>query len=146
MNQLRKWPADLFFAFLAACLIIGSVVFLIFVTVAICVPTVVGNRCPRKRLSYAKRNVLVERPRSSQNSSNRSIKRLSFRLEDISILEVGASSNAYFIKLDNQNWSTTDYCYIETAARKHPEFNVSKFQNSFLSVEREVYNSRIYIP
>lgn len=61
VNQLRKWPADLFFAFLAACLIIGSVVFLIFVTVAICVPTVVGNRCPRKRLSYAKRNVLVER-------------------------------------------------------------------------------------
>ncbi|XP_006611019.1 uncharacterized protein LOC122711267 isoform X1 [Apis laboriosa] len=96
VNQLRKWPADLFFAFLAACLIIGSVVFLIFVTVAICVPTVVGNRCPRKR----------------------------FSLEDISILEVGASSNAYFIKLDNQNWSTTDYCYIETAARKHPEFNI----------------------
>lgn len=84
---------------------------------------------------------------SSQNSSNRTIKRVSFRLEDISILEVGASSNAYFIKLDNQNWSTTDYCYIETAARKHPEFNVfeiSKLLSIFL--ERGVYNSRICIP
>ncbi|XP_033187109.2 uncharacterized protein LOC117243207 isoform X1 [Bombus vosnesenskii] len=88
VNQLRKWPADVMFAFLAACLIIGSLVFLIFLTVAICAPTVVGNR-----------------------------------IGGISNLQVGAS-NAYFFKLDNQNWSTTDYCYIETAARRHPDFNV----------------------
>ncbi|XP_017762865.1 PREDICTED: uncharacterized protein LOC108552722 [Eufriesea mexicana] len=89
VNRLQKWPADLFVAFMAACLIIGSLVFLIFLTVAICVPTVVGNR-----------------------------------IEEISFLEVGASPNAYFFKLENQNWSTTDYCYIETAARRYPEFNV----------------------
>lgn len=45
-------------------------------------------------------------------------------MEEISILEVRTSSNAYFFKLANQNWSTTDYCYIETAARRHPDFNV----------------------
>ena len=45
VNQLRKWPADMLFAFLTACLIIGSLGFLIFLTVTICVPTVVGNRC-----------------------------------------------------------------------------------------------------
>ncbi|XP_043522009.1 uncharacterized protein LOC122534963 isoform X1 [Frieseomelitta varia] len=89
VNQLRKWPADMFFAFLTACLIIGSLVFLIFLTVTICVPTVIGNR-----------------------------------MEEISILEVRTSSNVYFFKLANQNWSTTDYCYIETAARRHPDFNV----------------------
>lgn len=44
VNQLQKWPADLFVAFMAACLIIGSLIFLIFVTVAVCVPAVVGNR------------------------------------------------------------------------------------------------------
>lgn len=44
-NQLRKWPTDLFFAFLAVCLVIGSLVLLVFVTVIVCLPTVVGNRC-----------------------------------------------------------------------------------------------------
>lgn len=43
-NQLRRWPEDIFFAFLAACLIIGCIAFLIFVTVIICLPTVLGNR------------------------------------------------------------------------------------------------------
>ncbi|KOC69365.1 hypothetical protein WH47_09323, partial [Habropoda laboriosa] len=95
VNQLRKWPADLFFAFLAACLIVASLVFLIFVTVAICVPTVVGN--------------------SIEN----------FRIEGTPILEgFGASPNVYFFKLANQNWSTKEFCYIETAARRHPDFNV----------------------
>lgn len=47
-----------------------------------------------------------------------------FRVEEISILEVGTSPNIYFIKLENQNWSTRDFCYIETAARRHPDFNV----------------------
>ncbi|CAL7934926.1 unnamed protein product [Xylocopa violacea] len=91
VNQLRKWPADLLFAFLTACLIIGSLAFLLFVTVAICAPAVVGNRC---------------------------------RVEEISILKVGASPNVYFFKLDNQNWSIMEFCYIETAARRHPDFNV----------------------
>ncbi|CAK9834039.1 hypothetical protein ANTRET_LOCUS10630 [Anthophora retusa] len=90
VNQLRKWPADVFFAFLAACLIVASLLFLIFVTVAIYVPTVVGNR-----------------------------------LEGISIVDgLGASSNVYFFKLSNQNWTTEEFCYIETAARRHPDFNV----------------------
>lgn len=48
----------------------------------------------------------------------------------ISNLQVGAS-NAYFFKLDNQNWSTTDYCYIETAARRHPDFNVKPSREIF---------------
>lgn len=53
VNQLRKWPADVMFAFLAACLIIGSLVFLIFLTVAISAPTVVGNRCLAVSLLYS---------------------------------------------------------------------------------------------
>lgn len=44
-NQLRKWPADLSFVFLAVCLVLGCLVLLVFVTVIICLPTVVANRC-----------------------------------------------------------------------------------------------------
>lgn len=90
VNQLRKWPTDLFLAFVAACLILGSLVFLVFVTVVVSLPSAV--RC---------------------------------REEEISMLELGgASPNVYFLKLANQNWSTTDLCYIETAAYKHPDLNI----------------------
>ena len=58
-----------------------------------------------------------------------------FRMEEISILEVRTSSNAYFFKLANQNWSTTDYCYIETAARRHPDFNVRSLDQWSKSLE-----------
>ncbi|XP_076161605.1 uncharacterized protein LOC143143792 isoform X1 [Ptiloglossa arizonensis] len=91
VNQLRRWPRDLFFAFLAACLIIGSLVSLIFITVAVCLPTVVDSRC---------------------------------RTEEISITEIEASLNVYFFKLENRKWSTREFCYIETAARKHPDLKV----------------------
>ncbi|XP_076230093.1 uncharacterized protein LOC116427017 isoform X3 [Nomia melanderi] len=90
-NQLRKWPTDLFYAFLAVCLVIGSLVLLVFVTVIVCLPTVVGNRC---------------------------------RVEDDRIIETNASSNVYFFKLENRNWSTREFCYIETAARRNPDLNV----------------------
>ncbi|XP_076680894.1 uncharacterized protein LOC143375553 isoform X1 [Andrena cerasifolii] len=89
VSQLRRWPADLFYAFVAACFIIGSLVFLIFVTVAVCLPTVAGNR-----------------------------------LGEISILEIETSPNVYFFKLGNRQWSTREFCYIETAAHKHPDLNV----------------------
>ena len=89
VNQLRKWPTDLFFAFLAACLILGSLVFLIFVTVAVSLPTVV---CCRE--------------------------------EEMAMLEMGPSPSVYFLKLGNQNWSTMDLCYIETAAYRHPDLNI----------------------
>ncbi|XP_031832710.1 uncharacterized protein LOC116427017 isoform X2 [Nomia melanderi] len=88
-NQLRKWPTDLFYAFLAVCLVIGSLVLLVFVTVIVCLPTVVGNR-----------------------------------VEDDRIIETNASSNVYFFKLENRNWSTREFCYIETAARRNPDLNV----------------------
>ena len=97
VNQLRKWPTDLFFAFLAACLILGSLVFLIFVTVAVSLPTVV---CCRE--------------------------------EEMAMLEMGPSPSVYFLKLGNQNWSTMDLCYIETAAYRHPDLNV-KFQLKYLN-------------
>lgn len=89
MNQLRKWPTDLFLAFVAACLILGSLVFLVFVTVVVSLPSVV--RC---------------------------------REDEISMLGLKSSANVYFLKLANQNWSTTDLCYIETAAYKHPDLNI----------------------
>ncbi|XP_076624193.1 uncharacterized protein LOC143343303 isoform X1 [Colletes latitarsis] len=91
ISQLRRWPTDLFYAFLAACLIIGSLVLLIFFTMVICLPTAIGNRC---------------------------------RLEEISIIDIKASPNVYFFKLENHNWSTREFCYIETAARRHPDLNV----------------------
>ncbi|XP_017888061.1 uncharacterized protein LOC108629738 isoform X2 [Ceratina calcarata] len=89
VNQLRKWPMDVFFAFLAGCLIVAGLVLLTIDTVAVCVPAVLGNS-----------------------------------VEEISLLETKLSLNVYFFKLDNQNWSTKDFCYIETAARRHPDFNV----------------------
>ncbi|XP_076234223.1 uncharacterized protein LOC143179085 isoform X2 [Calliopsis andreniformis] len=89
VSQLRRWPSDLFYAFLASCFIIGSLVFLIFVTVVICLPPVIGNS-----------------------------------LQAISFVEIEASPNVYFFKLENQNWSTREFCYIETAARRHPDLHV----------------------
>lgn len=46
-SQLRNWPSNLFVAFLAACLIIGSLIFLILVTLAVCLPitTTKADRC-----------------------------------------------------------------------------------------------------
>ncbi|KZC05715.1 hypothetical protein WN55_04655, partial [Dufourea novaeangliae] len=91
VNQLRKWPTDLFCAFLAVCLIIASLVFLVLITVAVCLPAVLANRC---------------------------------RIEDISITEIETSSNVYFFKLGNRDWSTKEFCYMETAARRHPDLTV----------------------
>ncbi|XP_053982097.1 uncharacterized protein LOC128878162 isoform X2 [Hylaeus volcanicus] len=87
--QLRKWPMDLFFAFMTACLVIGTLLFLVFVTVVVALPTIIDNR-----------------------------------VKDISTTKINASSNVYFFKLENQNWSTMEFCYIETAARRHPDLNV----------------------
>ncbi|XP_033335917.1 uncharacterized protein LOC117226058 isoform X2 [Megalopta genalis] len=89
VNQLRKWPADLFRAFLAVCLIIASMVLLTFVMVAVSLPSVVGNRIETSR-----------------------------------ILDVKESSNVYFLKLGHRNWSTREFCYVETAARKHPDLSL----------------------
>ncbi|XP_076292958.1 uncharacterized protein LOC143215077 isoform X2 [Lasioglossum baleicum] len=88
VNQLGRWPADLFCAFLAVCLIIGSLILLTFVTVAVCLPTVIGNR-----------------------------------VEGNKAFDVNESSNVYFLKLAHRDWSTREFCYIETAARKHPDLH-----------------------
>ncbi|XP_078034735.1 uncharacterized protein LOC144468846 isoform X2 [Augochlora pura] len=89
VNQLRKWPTDLFRAFLAVCLIIASMVLLTFATVAVSLPSTAGNRIEASRIFDAKE-----------------------------------TSNVYFLKLGHRNWSTREFCYVETAARKHPDLSL----------------------
>ncbi|XP_076655447.1 uncharacterized protein LOC143360465 isoform X2 [Halictus rubicundus] len=100
VNQLRRWPADLFCAFLAVCLIIGSLVLLTFLTVAVCLPTVVGN---------------------SRNVANTFYSELIDRVEGNRAFDINESSNVYFLKLAHRDWSTGEFCNIETAAREHPD-------------------------